>query len=128
MSTTALQAMSSGRICPLVENAAIRKIRTDGRAGIGFSAELFDLLIDPAYKGAFNRTKLGYSANNRIVSAKTGKPVFASYRGFDVYQISDVFYALPKEMNIVDLNSQDWRSDDRVVAGESFSAVARRVG
>jgi len=34
--------------------------------------------------------------------------VFASYRGFDVYQISDVFYALPKEMNIVDLNSQDW--------------------
>src|ERR1700682_1785929 len=58
MSTTAFQAMCTGRVPPWVENRAIRRLRT-GQATSGAETELMDVLIDPEYRRAFDRTKLG---------------------------------------------------------------------
>jgi hypothetical protein len=110
MSTTAFQALCSGRVKPLIENNAIRRLRTgqpDSDAGSG----PLDLLINPGYVNAFKRSKLGESVRR------------ASYNGFDVYQIKGAFYGVPQHMGQPDLERTDWHDDERVLRGESFTEI-----
>ncbi|PYS00936.1 MAG: hypothetical protein DMG12_16430 [Acidobacteria bacterium] len=123
MSTTAFQALSSGRISPLVENRAIRLLRTEGRQAEEPSPALLDLLVDPSYKDAFGREKLGSAAKKRVGVVTATKPVFATYKGFDIYQIGNVFYGVPDGMGVIDPAKEKWRSDDRVITGKSFSEI-----
>lgn len=117
MSTAAYQALCSGRIPPLVENEAIRRLRTEPQTDKG-GREPAEFLIDPKYREAFKRQNLGGPAKR--VAAKS--PAFASYHGYDMYRVDGAFYAVPDRMT-VDLTRADWHKHDRVIRGDSFTAV-----
>jgi hypothetical protein len=133
MSTTALQALTSGRIHPLVENKAIRELRVQSRRDKGPTPKLLDLLVDPAYNERFNRERLSTAAPQRALAAaatsgtRTTKSVFATYKGFDVYQDADLFYGVPEKMRVATTTRSQWRSDDRVIKGASFSEICSEL-
>lgn len=110
MSTTAFQALCSGRIKPLVENEAIRRLRVGSESGDDGASPL-DLLISPDSVSAFNRKKLREPVRQ------------ASYGGFDVYQIAGAFYAVPPQMERPDVESLEWRNDERVLRAGSFGEI-----
>lgn len=122
MSTTAFQALCSGRIPPLVESELIRRLRTGSQLDDP-AAELSALLADPRYVEAFHRSKLGGPVRRPVEPASGAEPVFGSYHGFDVYLIEGSFYAVPQQWGHLDLESTEWREDERVIRGDSFTAV-----
>jgi len=88
MSTTALQALACGRVMPLVENLAIRALRTsvtmDGQ-------ELTDILISPDAKEQWLQANM---ASIQEANKKTNsKQCVVSYRGAKIYQAGSVFSA-----------------------------------
>ncbi len=122
MSTTAFQALCAGRIPPLVENEAIRRLRA-GSETTGVGPELLDSLIDPNYLEAFSRSKLGAAAKRSVTEGSRAKPPFASYRGFDVYRVEGLFYGVPAQMGDIDLQSEEGRQNDGIIRGDSFEEI-----
>ena len=122
MSTTALQALCSGRIPPLVENAAIRSLRT-GPPAAEVGGPLLERLIDPRYIASFSRTSLGRADRQPAAHHRSQAPLFASYGGFDVYRLEGLFYAVPAQMGAFDLQSTEWQEDQRVITGRSFTEI-----
>jgi len=122
MSTTALQALCSGRIPPLVENTAIRSLRTGPPTG-EVGAPLLECLIDPRYIASFSRTTLGRADRPPAAHHGSPAPLFASYGGFDVYRLEELFYAVPAQMGAIDLQSAEWREDQRIIKGSSFTEI-----
>src|SRR5207244_884179 len=51
------------------------------------------------------------------------KTVFASYKGFNVYQYAGAFYGIPESVGVVDTTKPEWHSDDRIISGASFSEI-----
>ena len=127
MSTTALQALSSGRVLPLVENAAVRELRNAKPGKDKNTSALFDILIDPQYKRDFSRAHLGRGAKKRTASVPTDKRVYASYKGFNLYKIDDVFYAVPESLGSVDPSAPQWQTDDRIFTIESFAHLCQEL-
>jgi hypothetical protein len=122
MSTTAFQALCSGRVPPLAENEAIRRLRT-GLPFSGSGLELRDLLIDPKYSAVFNRSKLSGAVNSKVAADGTPKEMVGSYKGFDVYRIDGSFYGVPQEIGPIDPDATEWRTHERVIQGCSFAAI-----
>lgn len=88
ISTTSLAALASGRVPPLVENAAIRRLREE--PGTRTDVAL-DLLIHPD-----NRVEwLRENVENDILHRRfdSGDLHVDTYRGFLVYKELDVYYA-----------------------------------
>jgi hypothetical protein len=88
VSTTSLAALASGRIAPLLENAAIRKLR-EGRA-----VSIQDLpadLVNPLYKSEWLKSHADSGALERRVDA--GDLHVDTYRGFLVYRDARGYYA-----------------------------------
>ncbi len=123
MSSTAFHALRSGRIPPMVENPAIRRLRIGSQAGAAVD-EVEASLIDSTYAEAFNRVKLGGPVRRPVAPASGPKPVFASYRGLDVYRIDGSYYALPQHL---DLETTALLEDERVIGGRSFAEVCDQV-
>jgi hypothetical protein len=123
MSTTALQSLCSGRIFPLVENSAIRELRNGRQADREASPALLNHLINPTYRDRFSRAKLSGGARIGRGSPQKEKDVFASYKGFDIYQVGDVFYGVPDGMGAINALGAEWHTDDRVIAGKSFGEI-----
>jgi hypothetical protein len=123
MSTTALRSLSSGRILPLVENSAIRELRNGGQADREVSPGLLSRLIDPTYTDRFSRAKLSGGARIGRGSPQKEKHVFASYKGFDIYQVGDVFYGVPDGIGAINVLGAEWHNDDRVIIGKSFGEI-----
>jgi hypothetical protein len=122
MSTTALRALCSGRVPPLVENEAIRRLRT-GSEQNGSAEDVEEALIDPAYVEKFSRLKLGEPVMRPEAPAAGTRPTFASYHGYDVYRNDGSFYAIPEQVREFDFLVRAWREDDRVIAGGSFAEI-----
>ena len=122
MSTTALAALTSGKVMPLKENAAIRRLREGQSLDLVSGADV-DLLIDPAYRQAFNREHLGAVAAKAKVTEAREKPIYAHYRGFDVFQRDGIFLAAPVSMGDADIDDPAVRRDRRVASAESFGAL-----
>ena len=126
MSTTALQALSSGRILPLVENASISELRRANPPRKIGSSSLAEILIDPRYKETFSRSKLGGVAKKGTASPPTDTP-YASYKGFNVYRLADRFYGVPENVGLIDLSTTDCQSDDRIITGQSFLEICEEL-
>jgi hypothetical protein len=126
MSTTALQALDSGRIYPLVENRAIREARAKNGGGKELGPQLLSLLIDPDYKTAFSRTKLGAAAKKHVAS-EISKKVVASYKGFNIYRDDGNFYGVPESMGIIDTTRKNWCDDERFIVGKSFNDILEEL-
>jgi hypothetical protein len=123
MSTTAFQALCSGRIPPQVENEAIRRLRTDSRASENES-HLLESLIDPKYVEAFHRTRLGGPVKRPTAAATSTRPVYGSYRGYDVYRIGDSFYGALPHVNPETIGQSE---DECVIQGESFNELRENI-
>lgn len=121
MSTTAFQALCSGRVRPLVENEAIRRLRT-GDASTP-NRDLIGALINPAYAEGFHRAKLGSSAKRTVSVPLLPKEHLATYRGFDVYQVGECYYGVPVEFGPVNPAASDWCPDERVIQATSFDEI-----
>ena len=126
MSTTAFQALCSGRIRPLVENEAIRRLRT-GVPVDDTGSGLRDLLIDSSYADLFKRSRLDGAVNGTVAAGSTPKSTYATYNGFDVYRINGSYYGVPEDMGPVDLAATAWRSEERVIVGRSFTEIQAEV-
>lgn len=122
MSTTAFQALCSGRIPPVIENEAIRRLRTGSQPGSGF--ELANYLIDPTYARAFNRSVLSAPLTLPPTSGGDPESIFAYYRGFYVYRIEGSFHAFPRNLSP---QTAGWRDDEHVIGGGSFTEVRDKV-
>ena len=120
MSTTAFETLCSGRIPPLVENKAVRRLRAGSQIG---AAELEGLLIDSNYVRAFDRTALGSPPRRPVAPASMSTPVYGSYRGFDLYRVDGSFYAAPQSLHRLVLENPEWREDSRVTRGDSFTEI-----
>jgi hypothetical protein len=121
MSLTAFESLCSGRILPLVENRAIRSLRT-GTAG-DQNGSLWRALVNPDYLEAFDRARLGTSAKQVVKAPDLAKERFASYHGFVIYRIDDSFYGVPESFGPIDSGSTEWRSDERVIQADSFGEI-----
>lgn len=88
ISTLALEALSSGRIRPLVENAAIALLRT-GRAPS--ASEVRDNLIDPAYLRMWRQDAV---TGGHVPRTIPGKAVpLGTYKGYRLTQTDALFRA-----------------------------------
>ncbi len=125
MSTTAFQALCSGRIRRLVENEAIRRLRT-GVPVDATGSGLRDLLIDSSYTDLFKRSRLDGTVNGTVAAGSTPKSTYATYNGFDVYRINGSYYGVPEDI-VVDLGATAWRSEERVIVGRSFTEIQTEV-
>jgi hypothetical protein len=117
MSTTAFQALCSGRIPPLVENQAIRCLRT------ATEGDLLDMVIDPRYAEMFNRAKLGGPVNSTVTAPHVPKNLIGSHSGFDVYAINGSYYGVPQHMGTIDPEAEKWSKDRRIIRGHSFGEI-----
>src|SRR5579864_3235134 len=124
MSATAFQALNAARVRPLVENEAIRRLRTgEGEAA---PEALVASLVNPAYVDLFDRVRLGGSGTKPALPPRPPAPpkeLWASYRGYEVYLIHDKFYGVPVQMGTVDPADPSWLNDSRVVQDDTFSAI-----
>jgi len=133
MSTTALQALTSGRIHPFVENRAIHRLRTGNGHERGPTPELLDLLMAPDYIKSLNRKRLSRAMPNRVMATAPAfgtavtKSVWASYKGFDIYKDADTFYAVPESMRATHTTKAQWCDDDRVIMGASFPEICSEL-
>lgn len=92
MSTTAFQALVTGRVLPLKENQAIGLLR---RAEAPRCADdLLAALINPAYQEAFHRRHFLVEETGPEAQAQSVPYFYAEYHGFSVYLINGTFYAL----------------------------------
>lgn len=85
VSTTSLAALASGRIAPLLENAAIRKLRE------GSEEDLLESLIRPESRTEWLKTHADSGALERRVDS--GDLHIDTYRGFLVYGDARGYYA-----------------------------------
>jgi hypothetical protein len=122
VSTTALQALCTGRIPPRVENEAIRRLRVEREQNTGPLNDS-QLLIDPAYVDYFNRLRLGGHVNSPAAVAQHPKQLFASYNGCDIYRINGHYYGVPHKLGTVDPNKNDWLAHESVICAQSFSEI-----
>lgn len=125
MSTTALQALCAGRIAPLVENEAIRRLRTE--QGTDLDREILPALVDPGYADAFKRSRLSTSVGAVVQAPALPKELYASYHGFDVYQADDAFYAVPQRLGPIDVGNTGWRTHELVIKGSSFADISKVI-
>ncbi len=122
MSTTAFQALCSGRIPPVIENEAIRRLRMESQPG--GAIELANCLIDPTYAKAFNRSALSNPLTLPPTFGGDPESIFAYYRGFYVYCIDGLFYAFPRHLSP---QTPSWGEDEHVIGGRSFSEVRDKI-
>ena len=115
MSTTAFQALCSGRIPPQVENAAIQLLRTESRVS---DVQLLNSLIDPNYVTAFDRSRLKGTLKDS--GSASSQPMFGSYRGYNIYRKGERFFGAQPH---IDPDTIDETGDERVVTGETFEEV-----
>jgi hypothetical protein len=127
MSTIALQALTSGRVVPLVENEAIRRMRTDLPQCA--PADLEACLIDPSYRRAFHVSKPngGTTQPAAVSTVRVSRELYGSYRGHEVYQIGSQFYGVPPQMGPVGSTAFAWRNDRRILKADTFSAIQQGV-
>jgi hypothetical protein len=98
MSTTALEARASGRIQPLVENAAVAMLRTDASADL---TALEDRLIAPDRRDAWASARA-----SRTLTRWTEASVpwlLDHYKGYNVVGFDQQVYAVPSSAGTVDL-------------------------
>jgi len=88
VSTTSLAALASGRIAPLLENAAIRKLRENPAIPVGQASAV---LINPLYKTEWLKSHADSGALERRVDP--GDLHVDTYRGFLVYGDARGYYA-----------------------------------
>ncbi|MGQ0545557.1 MAG: glycosyltransferase [Betaproteobacteria bacterium] len=84
VSTTSLAALASGRVAPLLENAAIRKLRESGEADL-------EALIRPEARTEWLKSHADSGALERRVDARDLH--VDTYRGFLVYRDARGYYA-----------------------------------
>lgn len=121
MSTTAFQALCSGRVPPLTENRAIACLRRGEPLG-AVAADIEYLLINPSYRQMFQRSRLG-GPPPRVKAGESRMPVFASYRGLDILQHNGLFYAFPQGSSPAHGDSPDWHDEERLLKGSTFEEV-----
>jgi hypothetical protein len=123
VSTTALRALTLGRVKPLVENPAVRRLREGGAIDPARTEDV-DLLIDPSYVEAFSRKRLGGAAANETVTETRRRPIYAHYKGYDVYEVDGTFHAVPPSLIPgFDIDDPQQRSQRLVLRGDAFSSV-----
>jgi hypothetical protein len=88
VSTTSLAALASGRIAPLLENAAIRKLRENPTAT---GEELAGSLVNPLYRSEWLKSHADSGALERRVDTRDLH--VDTYRGFLVYRDARGYYA-----------------------------------
>lgn len=121
MSTTALEVLDSGRVMPLVENAAIAGERSAGNPAAG------ETLIDPANLTAWHRTHVENSPRFALSSARRSDLV-ASIHDYNIILVDeDTCYGVPQGLGPVDISDPDAGIDPAIVCGKSREDVARQI-
>jgi Glycosyl transferase family 2 len=90
MSSTALEALITGRVYPLIENETMRLIRNDDMLS---AVSIEKHLIDKRYLTAWDRSMI--AAQQKNLRTNRSKPKTDIYRGFRIIEDHGIFYARP---------------------------------
>lgn len=120
LSTLALEALSTGRVMPYVENAAIRLLRT----GAAHSpADVLDKLIDPRYRQDWRLVALDRVSTLRLVPG--GEVPVTTYCGYRLTQTEEnVLAYAPIERGLVQAGAPELRPS---LVGQDVGAVEQRI-
>lgn len=112
MSSTALEALITGRIYPLVENETLRLIRNGDTLS---SVSIEKHSIDKLYLTALDRSMIAAQQKNLLTNRR--KPNTDVYRGFRIIEDHGTFYARP----LLEMGSTQLADDTRRLTLESSS-------
>jgi hypothetical protein len=112
MSSTALEALITGRIYPLVENETLRLIRNGDTLS---SVSIEEHLIDKRYLTALDRSMI--AAQQKKLLTNRRKPNADVYRGFRIIEDHGTFYVRP----LLEMGSTQLADDTRRLTLESSS-------
>lgn len=121
MSTTALEARSSGRVMPLLENAAIRALRQ------GHSGDL-PAMIDPTYSEHWTQEAVSRSPRFKLFNQTARAPKLVMTIGaHNVVEHSGQYFGVPHALGPVDLAKEEDRSRPGIIKGTDLDAVKALV-
>lgn len=123
MSTTAFQALLSGRVKPLVRNKAIHQLQKSVSIQQPISKRILADLIDPVYAEVFKQSSLELPGHKSISTTKYKKGLYATYKGFDVYFLESIFNGVPSHLANVDLNNKKWYEANAILKASSFGEL-----
>lgn len=123
VSTTALQGLIMGRSRPLVENAAIKKLREQAGLMDDDLSKLTDTLIDKNYYTRFHRNILVKSVKKVTQTAESKKDLFATYKGVDIFYFEDIYYGISGAKHNFDISKKENRKATGIMKAHSFQEL-----
>lgn len=119
ISTTAIGALGSGRISPLVENEAIKILRKGEKYT---EYMLQEKLVDKSYAERLNFNKIEKEGNIRVWY---NHDYITSYKECNIVKYCDKFYGVPKFLKFNDLSKED--DNPVIVMADTLEAVIKKL-
>lgn len=121
MSTTALEAIESGRMFPLKENAAIRSLRLNEGKG---RDRLTEMLIDRTCTKGWTHSALTASGN---FSFWRQAELLESIDDHNLVRFDNEHYGIPQRLGQVDLTQESQRNHPEVIRGKTSGDVKQAI-
>jgi hypothetical protein len=121
MSSTALEAVESGRIQPLLENQAVAALRKNRNID---PKSLMPELIDPSYLDKW--TYAAMSESTSFYVWETAELV-DSISHYNIIKHMGRFYALPQALGPVDLNKEEERNHPDILVADTQDEIQKSI-
>lgn len=120
VSTTALQGLIMGRSRPLVENAAIKKMREQPKLMEADFHKLMESLVDKEYYKKFHRDLLVKPEKKTARTSESKKGLYASYKGVDIFCFEGMYYGISGAGHSFDVSKRESRNAVGDLKARSF--------
>ncbi|MDH5763318.1 MAG: hypothetical protein OEZ51_10070 [Nitrospinota bacterium] len=121
MSSTALEAVESGRIQPLLENQAVAALRKNKDLD---PKSLIPKLIDPSYLE--NWTYEAMAESTSFYVWETAELVDSVFH-YNIVKHMGRFYALPQALGPVDLNKKEEREHPDILVADTMDEIKKSI-
>ncbi|MDP3789798.1 MAG: glycosyltransferase, partial [Candidatus Omnitrophota bacterium] len=123
-STTALAALRSGRIAPLVENQAIKALRRADMFDKFGENELRAKLIDPSYLNRFSYHAL---ANGKKLQMWYDHEMIMDHKEYNIIRYRGKVYGVPKNLELTDLNKEEPDNHPTIITADEPDAIIKQI-
>ncbi|MGP0630172.1 glycosyltransferase [Nitrospina sp. 32_T5] len=121
MSTTALEALTSGRVFPYQENRAIKSART---GEIKTPEEFRKLLIDPHYLKVWSQSNLAQSESFTFWKQAE---LLESIKDYNLVSYDNEYFGIPQRLGPVDFSCEDQKIQPGIIKGKSLDEVKKAL-
>ncbi|MGA2916324.1 MAG: glycosyltransferase [Sedimentisphaerales bacterium] len=126
LSVTALEVLNSGRIHPLVENEAVRILRTEEKFA---DKTLKEKLINPLYIQLFNRDEILREGKMHLWN---DHELIRHYRDFNIIRYKNKFYGVPAFLELCGIGKEmametEEKNHPTIISGENVRSIVRQI-